>query len=369
MHKSNLTCTWFHFAAGLCLASACNRHPSARLEPVSTAALPTVTPLSSAVASTHAAPALDSSTQPPGAATSNVPTPPTCRQFEAEQGSLATRWPDPTYLPKVLGKCYPTKSGAWAIRFERIKASEGVAVSARFVVVHLGNDGKVVPAPFQSSPFAGRPDAPRIPAGSNYVLSPGEHYTDVFVPDVFDFDGDGDGELLFMAQAYVSEGGKVPFSGSQVFTWRSGAVTSYEPAARLAWVGTRDIDGDHRPDLIGSYLGISVAAHSLTDGTFSQTDAAAQAFAQRTCPPGKTSAFLSVDEDDAGFPELQPSGWNGACALLWGATPEVVIREIDKHCAAVDCTRKSALTDEVVDSADIYRSLVRTKPPLRFDRH
>jgi hypothetical protein len=116
-------------------------------------------------------------------------------------------------------------------------------------------------------------------------------------------------------------------------------------------------------------LGIAVAAHSLTDGTFSQVDAAAQAYAKRACPPGKTEAFLPIEKDDTGLPEFQPSGWNGACALLWGVTPETVIREIDKHCAAVDCTRKSALTDEIVDSAEIYRKAVRATPPIRLSSH
>ena len=96
-----------------------------------------------------------------------MPQPPLCHAFVAEQRPLASKWRDRTYLPQVLGECYPTKSGAWAIRFERVKpASEGFALSARFTVVHLGSDGRAVPGPFEPSPFAGKSDAPPIPAAA-----------------------------------------------------------------------------------------------------------------------------------------------------------------------------------------------------------
>jgi hypothetical protein len=123
--------------------------------------------------------------------------------------------------------------------------------------------------------------------------------------------------------------------------------------------------------LVGRYLDIWVAAHSLPDGSFSVTDSVAQAYAKRACPPGRDSVFLPV-VDDAGSPEgYGPTGWNGACALLWGATSQSVLHEIDKHCGTgvkLPCMRKSTLTDAVNESATTYRRDARVSPPLVLDK-
>ncbi|HEX7670619.1 MAG TPA: hypothetical protein VF395_13590, partial [Polyangiaceae bacterium] len=168
-------------------------------------------------------------------------------------------------------------------------------------------------------------------------------------------------------QAYVSEG-MVSGSTARVLTFKHGVVRPYAPAQRLRWSNVEDIDHDHRPDLIGLYLNVPVAAHSLADGSFSLVDAAAQAFARRACPRGRDAVFLPVTKE-AGLPDgYGPSGWNGACALLWGARPDAVIQEIERHCAAANCASKSVVNEAVVESVASYRRDARVPPPLVLDK-
>ena len=130
-----------------------------------------------------------------------------------------------------------------------------------------------------------------MPAPRNYILEVGNYYTDVFAPTLFDYDGDGEEELLFTMQAYVSEGAAAGTTG-RVLTFKHGAVQRYALAPNLHWLHVQDIDKDNRPDLIGVYLNVSIAAHSLADGSFSLVDGAAQEFATRACPPGRDSVFF-----------------------------------------------------------------------------
>jgi hypothetical protein len=315
-----------------------------------------------------------SAEKPEGDRPSAAPPPAFCVPFVTEQLELAAKWPQSTYVPPVLGKCYPTQSGAWAIAFDSVSVNPNApGVTARFAVVHLSPTGSGVAritAPFEPSPIAGNPAAPVTPSSRSYVLEVGTYYTDVFAPTLFDYDGDGDAELIFTMQAYVSEGGAAGATG-RVLTFKHGAIQPYSPSPNLRWSNVEDIDKDNRPDLVGRYLDVAVAAHSLPDGSFSITDSIAQAFAKRACPPGRDAVFLPVVDDAASPTGYGPTGWNGACALLWGATPARVLHEIDKHCGAgvkLPCVRKSTLTDVVNESAASYRRDARVPPPFVFEQ-
>jgi hypothetical protein len=290
---------------------------------------------------------------------------PLCVRLVEQQRELGSKWPDRSYLPAALGQCYGTLGGAWAVVFDAVQASTGApGVTARFTIVHLNEydhgDVERVLAPFERSPFAGQPGAPTLPAGSNYALEVGSYYTDVFAPTLFDYDGDGEPELLFTMQAYVGEG-TVSGSVGRVYTFKDGAVRPYARARAISWSNVEDVDHDQRPDLVGLYLSVPVVAHSRPDGSFSSVDGAAQAYAERACPRGRDAVFLPSTEDAGASGS---TGWNGACARLWGASAETVIREIDKHCASNDCVSKSARDDVVVESAAIFRRDARVNAPL-----
>jgi hypothetical protein len=235
-------------------------------------------------------------------------------------------------------------------------------------VVHLAAvDGGVerVAAPFIASPFAGEPAEITLNGARNLVFSPAWYHSDIARPVLFDYDADGRAEIVFTMVAWVNEG---PAGGAvgRVFTFEDGAARAYGPAANLEWQSAEDIDDDQRPDLIGHYFGVPIAAHSLRDGTFSWADAAAQAYAARACPPTRRSVFIRVPdmEQPSGYGN---TGWNGPCARLWGASSERVLQEIDRHCgrgAQPRCSVKSALTDDVTESAETYRRDARVAPPV-----
>ncbi|HET7543917.1 MAG TPA: VCBS repeat-containing protein [Polyangiaceae bacterium] len=345
------------------VACACERHPAAKLGTVSAAGA-----ASAAEAGPPPLKLASASVAPKAVAPS--PDPAICTQLLAEQRGLAAKWPEPRHVPPTLGHCYATRSGAWLVYFESVRvATESPGVSARLSVLHLspapGTAGglKQVNAPFIASPFSGKPGAPTLPAGANYVWQEGDYYTNVLAPTLFDYDGDGEAELLFKMDAYVSEG-TVSGSVGRVLTFKAGTVRNYTPEPGLNWSNVEDIDHDGRPDLLGAYGTVTVAAHSLADGSFSTVDAAAQAVARRACPPDRKAVFLSATAETP-LPEgYGPSGWNGACARLWGASAEAVLREIDRHCAATDCTSKSVVNDAVVESAVTFRRDARLPPPL-----
>jgi hypothetical protein len=290
--------------------------------------------------------------------------PAVCRDFVAEQRQLAHLWRGSLDVPAVLGRCFPTRAGAWAVAFDAVRFNPDEAeLRAHFGVVHFAADATGArrrEAASIASPLLGAQDGPSLAPSENYVLNVGAYVTDIFEPTLFDYDGDGEDELLFTMQAYVSEGGTSRAKG-MVFTYRDGAVSSYAPAARFEWVSTSDIDSDGRPDLLVPYLGIHLAAHALGDGTFSTGDAAASAHARRVCPPDRRAVFLKPTSEQGEI------GWNGPCARVWGATEADVIRAIARRCSgspAIPCSVKNVINDQVVESAATYRRDAHVAPPI-----
>ena len=65
---------------------------------------------------------------------------------------------------------------------------------------------------------------------------------------VFDYDGDGEDELLVMGHDQTNEGPKDPIG--QIVTFKNGAVSLYGPAGVLPFFRVGDVDKDGRPDLV-----------------------------------------------------------------------------------------------------------------------
>jgi hypothetical protein len=196
--------------------------------------------------------------------------------------------------------CYPTPGGAWALAFGAVTATstmrDGHAVrdSARgsWRVFHL-------------TPNGAQAEAPPAPFDANEVHSFAiEHL-------LFDYDGDGEPELLLHVQ--TSEHSESGIADEQVWTQHGGGVKRYPPAAAIAATFERDVDGDGRPDLLYTGEprgrvegqsspthttipeGLLLAAHSLPDGTFSTSDAAAAGCVRAT------SADLTQRRPNASF--------------------------------------------------------------------
>lgn len=156
----------------------------------------------------------------------------------------------------------------------------------------------------------------------------------------FDWDGDGDDEVLVEAARGAADAPDE--QRAIVWTFRAvdgGAsrVVPYEPSAALTIVGVRDVDGDGRPDLLVSFFGTShdglptthrFLAHSLPDGGFSLRDAAAVTWAQKECPsdPKLDLAQKTPADFDSSLAD------DVACALLWGHDPKELTAELGKAC-------------------------------------
>jgi len=138
----------------------------------------------------------------------------------------------------------------------------------------------------------------------------------------FDYDHDGVPEVLFAAG---NEGGVVtarkpsPAPPGAAGTW---AVEAYKPASLFASTGFEDVDHDGRPDLhtTGGYPGPAMfVAHSLPDGTFSQTDDVAKAAFAAACP--------KAGEELTAIPTTEPADLMRriACARARGQSPADVV--------------------------------------------
>ncbi len=161
---------------------------------------------------------------------------------------------------------------------------------------------------------------------------------------VTDYDGDGLPELWARTDEDGVEGGH--FSESFILTVASGKVAPYGPTTKLGDLGTPiDEDGDGRLDLPVSLDLVTFdqnecygkgnsdpgdfLAHSLSDGTFSTTDAVARAHVKKWCPAAPTTIKSRSD---------------ALCARIWAAPADLpVIRaRITASCVQWDCALEYA---------------------------
>lgn len=230
-------------------------------------------------------------------------------------------------------RCSKTKNGgAWGFSLRDVK-SERNGVTGIIVAVYVDKSGKKLelalhgPGRLQQRSFSAT-DVDRVTIGHE---------------ELFDYDGDGEDELIAYGENQTKEG--VKDIVSWVLTMKGGAVGLYGPTVNVQINRTEDVDGDKRPDLVtnGPYrsrvparcngeptlaIGPSLVWHSLKDGTFSATDDVAIAFAKRSCAkPG-----FEVAKDDEKKVDDEQTFENVACARLWGMSDAQVLSAIASGC-------------------------------------
>ncbi len=238
--------------------------------------------------------------------------------------------------------CNP--SGTWALGVERAVRRPGNDACGDVGLVvsltHFAKDGSAtVAAPGALLAQSWKIGADEVRVNASVLAGPGSLHLEE--PQFFDYDGDGDDEVIVFGSA--DEEGYDP-SVQEVWTFKGGAVLAYTPALGVSFEGTTDLDGDKRPDLIGrgpyarilaeSESGDSYpvapsifVAVSQRDGSFDVHAPAAIEYARSKCGPRPQIDWATTFFDDA-------LAENVVCARLWGATAESL-----HAAAAARCTK------------------------------
>lgn len=221
---------------------------------------------------------------------------------------------------RIFSECARTKNGgAWGLGVQDLK-EEQRGYSAVAFAIHVDKTGAKA-----SMALPGQ--SPRT-ATRSFATHDGDRV--VFASaTVFDFDGDGDEELILVGHDQTKEGPKDPIG--QIVSFKGGQVALYPNVGQFPFFRTTDADNDGRPDLVtyGPYRsriparcngqasvaqGPPMLLHSKPDGTFAKDDAVAIAFAKQACEkPG-----FSVARDDEKRVDDEQTFVNIACARMWG---------------------------------------------------
>ncbi|MFO0560861.1 MAG: VCBS repeat-containing protein [Polyangiales bacterium] len=282
------------------------------------------------VASADAAPsasgAADAGQDAASVATSSSGDP--CAAIVARSNRVRAAIPSDTRASETLasfGRCQRTSRGLWAIVLNELRVdpqSEGT-FNGSWAIVHVDAAGHEVSVPHNDSwQDMARPEL------TTFAL--------------FDYDGDGEQELVWSVHTNVSEGADGHAGG--VMTFKQGAISALQGTAEIAPYAAEDVDNDGRLDLMvrAPYVGDgddspsgftytmqgpALVLHSLANGTFSRDDAVAQQYARRACAARVATVFPASGEFEATVAV--------ACARLWGVGASAVRGAISRRCQTV----------------------------------
>ena len=289
------------------------------------------------------------------------------RRLDPIAGVLGEGWRDTVLGP--LARCYGAGEGAWTFVVERgaLRPPDEFherTVSLDVRPIYLSADG--------SAPRAG---TTLHLAGSTGVFF---HAISLDQIGVFDWDGDGRGEL------YLHESHEQHENGNEVarlercwtFNARDVAVREHAPEAARA-VRIADVDGDGRPDLVLrspwvdvgpcgladiDFPGPLLLRHSRPDGTFAADDAAAHGFIAHQCRERPEGLIPATTSDGPDTPDTQPS-YRVACARWWGRAADDVAAEVTRTYPEVPDGGDAPLP--CFPRAELLR-LAHIDPPLPF---
>lgn len=273
-----------------------------------------------------------------------------------------------------LGFCGASSQGAWALVPERVRVSpEERGLRVRYALVHYDRQGHrawVYPA-MPDEEGAAVSDAPY-----NFVRVPGDTRSAVASPTLYDYDHDGEQEVVLPLTTDYHEGPS--WEAGRVWSLREGGVFLYERARDFKVADVTDADHDGRPDLVlyGPYLetsetcgagfevsvtGPKLLAHALADGGFSVNDGVAQAYARTRCP-ARPAVIVARDANDPQQVDDAKTALNVVCARLWGATEADVRAELRRGCPPASPEAPCATCTDL----ELLEHFARLPPPLQL---
>lgn len=265
-------------------------------------------------------------------------------------------------------KCIKTKSGgAWGLGLRDL-TEELHGVTAQLVAIHVDSKGAKASVVLQGTARL------KDRAFQSHDLDRVAFDTQ----SDYDFDGDGEEELIAIGHDQTKDGPRDPLA--YIVELKNGNAQIYPPSKDLPIFRVEDVDRDGRPDFVsyGPYrarvparcngapsqvVGPAMLVHSLPNGTFSMTDEKALAFAKQHCEkPGFT-----VARDDEKRVDDDQTFVNIACARLWGMPEAQAVAAVAQNCSAI---RGEASCKETSLTTCVYpaemTAWARAKPPLQI---
>jgi hypothetical protein len=257
-------------------------------------------------------------------------------------------------LPKRFGRCLPSTRGAFGFVLDELcieptEFDDGhpdADVLGRWHFVHVDGEARLVKYGFSTGGIGacgGHIDHldPMTIVGTKQAP---EAWVVAQEPVLFDYDGDGEKEVLVDLTSHVVQ--DAPESGDlsryttyevRLLTFRDGAIQPLPSTSALFLEGTaRDLDGDGRPDLridrplstasdrLWTEIPLDFYAHSLPGGAFSLNDAVALEATRASC--GKPGTALIGSDANRTIA-------NVVCARLKGTTVETLAAALRSECA------------------------------------
>jgi hypothetical protein len=294
-----------------------------------------------------------------------------CAAFDREQApyvaAIRDAWPAHPPLSPSFGRCFASKGGAWGISLDHVESVAGHVVG-RWSLVHLEKDGKRV---------AVGPTLPHVDGTPSTTGNLDDALT-LDTPALFDFDGDGEDEVLLRLAS--APGGRERVVAGHLWSFVSGGIVRYARAPELDIEAMRDVDLDGRPDLetfapwqapsrlrspcappVYRVYGPLLVAHAKSDGTFAVDDEVTRAVAERSC------ASVAVPFAIATSPITPTDGvrvvTSLACARMLGASTEEIEAVIDAACPS---NEDGCAQTPTCDDARLWRRFAAVPPPLKL---
>lgn len=261
-----------------------------------------------------------------------------------------------------LGQCIVGQDAVWGLVLTRAQlVPENELVEGQWRIIRVDRHGNRTEAISGGS-------AGGWLAAQDINFWHGFFQTESFRGQLFDFDGDGEDELILSLTSWYHESETI--QRVWVVQRQGDQLTDYAPALSFSAREVRDVDQDGRPDLLLDTLyrtydvcglglpwdGPCGAARSLPDGTFSSQDPAMLAYGREQCPNARLvlPAVSVVDE-----PMSRDLLWDVACARLHGQDPVSLRQELDAFFQKVNYTADPC----VIPLAD-FEQWINVEPPM-----